>query len=106
MKSTKLILAIFAMFTLAGSMNAQTDPAAAKKGAKVATAESSKPEMKADKQAAPVKKRKEVKVAPSQAQAAEPKAAPTVNDKGTKPEVKPATDKPKVKKATAPAEKQ
>ena len=106
MKSTKLILALFAMLFFAGAMNAQTDPAAAKKNAKVTTAESAKPDMKEDKTAPPIKKRKEVKVAPSQGQAADPKAAPTATDKGTKPEVKPATDKPKAKKATAPAEKQ
>ncbi len=116
MKSTKLILAFFAMIIFASGINAQADPAAAKKGGKVTTAEGIKPELRDNREGA-TKKRKEAKVAPSQAQGADMQQG-TTGDKGAKPDPRPAPrtegnpaprptmEKPKAKKTTAPAEKQ
>jgi hypothetical protein len=117
MKSMKLILAFFAMVIFASGINAQADPAAAKKGGKSTTAQGLPPELRDDAPSALPKKKKVAKVAPSQAQGADMQQG-TTGDKGAKPDPRPAprtegnpaprptNEKPKAKKTTAPAEKQ
>ncbi len=109
MKSTKLILAFFAMIIFASGINAQADPAAAKKGGKSTTAQGLPPELRDDAPAALPKKKKvaakPLKVAPADAQKPDMKPAAT-DEKNVKPAPKVATEPRKVKKTTAPAEKQ
>jgi hypothetical protein len=105
MKSMKLILAFFAMIIFASGINAQADPAAAKKGGgKVITPDVQKPEVR-DNRTGKKDPSKPVKVAPADAQKPDMKPAAT-DEKTGKPGPKVATEPRKVKKTTAPAEKQ